>query len=184
MTVPAYVELQSIYEKPAGPKPSRVPGEPGPGHRMPAGKLGAHFRWHSEKPSPDCKYCTGEWPVATYTRHDGTVVPRVFEGTRHCCGGCDRELPLSIEYFRADNRRPSGLGYICRDCQSRKAREYRQAHPEKARERDRIKKARYWARRRAREAEAARKAVCPDCGRVIPLTRKQLQLVLAMMPDE
>lgn len=189
MTVPAYVELQSIYQKPAGPKPSRVPGESRPGkgrvynRRMPPGALGAHVRWHAEKASPDCGYCTGV-AVPTYTRHDGTVVPRIFEGTRHCCGGCDRELPLSFEYFRTDNRRPGGLGYICHECHNRQRREYRKTHPE-SRERDRIRAARYWARRRALEAEAARKALPPELRWLVSvLNRKQLQLVLAMRPDD
>lgn len=184
MTVPAYVELQASYVHPVGPRPSRVPGERRPEQWMTAGKLGAHFRWHKDKRSPDCQYCTGKRSVPTYTRHDGTVVPLIFEGTRHCAG-CDRDLPLSIEFFYADDREPSGLGYTCRECRCRYAREYEKAHPDKMRERHTIRQRERRAEQRARDEEAARKALPPECRWIVSvLNRKQLELVLAMMPDD
>lgn len=184
MTVPAYVELQASYVHPVGPRPSRVPGERRPEQWMTAGKLGAHFRWHKDKASSDCQYCTGKRSVPTYTRHDGTVVPLVFEGTRRC-GRCDRELPLSIEFFKLDSREPNGLGYWCRECCSRQAREWEEAHPDEARERHTIGQRRRRAEARAREEEAARKALPPECRWLVSLlNRKQLRAVLELMPDE
>lgn len=180
-----YVAMQSEYVHPAGPEVSRVPGEwrakrRGFNRKMVPGQLGAHARWHKDKPSADCDYCAGK-AVPTYTRHDGTVVPLIFEGTRHCVGGCDRELPLSVEYFRTDNRRPGGLGYTCRDCHNRRNRQYRKAHPEKARERNRRHTAAR-VRRRAREEEEARKALPPELRWLVSvLNRKQLEQVLAVM---
>lgn len=223
MTAPAYVELQASYEHPAGPKPSRVPGEstvrrsgrpgslsavsyecfgllttsrrgkprgtqpvrlPGDWPKMP-GKVAEHYRCHvDQQPSPACDYCTGAKSLPTYVRHDGTVVPLVFEGTRRC-NGCGRTLPLSIEFFHAEKRLPAGLRYTCRECCSRRDRERRLADPAKDREEHLIRQRRRYAAARAREEDAARKALPAEWRWIVSLlNRKQLRAVAEVTADD
>jgi 5-methylcytosine-specific restriction endonuclease McrA len=47
------------------------------------------------------------------------------------CGTCKKEFPASTEYFSKNKPGLYGLHSICKECRSKKAREWREANPER-----------------------------------------------------